>query len=123
MAPLGPALRQAVWSVDPNLPVTTATLAGTLEESLAQVRFTTRLVGVLGGLAVVLAVVGIYAVIAYSVARRRREIGDEFLDVDAEALVEATLGRAPIEGRETETGEDQHQRAANGSRDEEPDAE
>jgi putative ABC transport system permease protein len=72
---LAPALRRAVWSVDRNLPVEVKTLEGALDESLAQTRFNTRLISVLGILALALAVVGIYAVMAYSVARRRHEIG------------------------------------------------
>jgi putative ABC transport system permease protein len=72
---LAPALRRAVWSVDPNLPVEVAALQDTLEGTLAQTRFTTRLIGVLGLIALALAVVGIYALMAYSVACRRHEIG------------------------------------------------
>jgi putative ABC transport system permease protein len=72
---LAPAVRRAVWSVDRNLPVEIDTLQGALDESLAQTRFNTRLISVLGVLALALAVVGIYAVMAYSVARRRHEIG------------------------------------------------
>jgi putative ABC transport system permease protein len=74
-ARLGSALRASVWSLDPNLPVEVDTLAGMLAESLSQPRFNTRLIGVLGALAMMLAVVGIYAVMAYSVSRRRHEMG------------------------------------------------
>jgi len=72
---LGSALRASVWSLDPNLPVEIDTLEGMLAESLSQPRFNTRLIGVLGALAMMLAVVGIYAVMAYSVTRRRHEMG------------------------------------------------
>ncbi len=74
-AALGAALRQAVWSVDPKLPVEVTTLQEALEGTLVQTRFTTRLVGVLGLIALALAVAGIYALMSYAVACRRREIG------------------------------------------------
>jgi putative ABC transport system permease protein len=74
-AALGTALRRAVWSVDPKLPVEVTTLQEALDETLVQTRFTIRLVGMLGLIALALAVTGIYALMSYAVACRRREIG------------------------------------------------
>lgn len=72
---LASAVRRAVWRVDPNLPIDVGSLRQALDDSLAQPLFNTSLVGVLGVLALILSGVGIYAVMAYSVAQRRHEIG------------------------------------------------
>jgi putative ABC transport system permease protein len=71
-----PSVRQALREVDPNLP-----LAGvrTLEEivsvSVADSRFVSALLGSFGAIALGLAMVGVYGVVACSVARRTKEIG------------------------------------------------
>jgi predicted lysophospholipase L1 biosynthesis ABC-type transport system permease subunit len=71
-----PILADAVRAVDPSLPVfQVATMDQRIGRSLAESRFNTQLLTVLGVLGLCLAVVGIYGVIAYCVARRTREIG------------------------------------------------
>jgi len=70
------ALREEVRQLIPHLPVTdVATAAELLDTSVASPRFRTAVLAVFSGIAVVLAFVGIYGVMSFTVGLRKREIG------------------------------------------------
>jgi predicted permease len=75
-ATLAEGVRRAVREIDPTLPVyDVRTLSEHVEKNLFFRRIPARLFAVLGPLILMLAAIGIYAVVAYTVARRTTEIG------------------------------------------------
>jgi predicted permease len=71
-----PTARQIVASLDPSLPVSQVqTMEQVVTESVGQPRLMSALTVLFGGLAGLLAMVGVYGVMAYNVRRQRREFG------------------------------------------------
>jgi putative ABC transport system permease protein len=89
------ALRSALSEIDPNQPlVKVRTMEDNIASTVAQPRFRTWLIGIFAALAVMLAAVGIYGVMSYSVTQRTNEIG-----------IRVTLGAQPNDVFRTVVGE------------------
>lgn len=73
---LASAVRRAVWSQEPQMPIPEIrTMQHVVDGSLAQRRFQLMLVAAFSAFALIVAALGVYGVVAFTVARRRSELG------------------------------------------------
>jgi ABC-type antimicrobial peptide transport system permease subunit len=88
------ALNQVLASVDPSLPFTLSSWPQALAFVLFPARVATAALGVMGLLAAMLAVTGVFGMAAYSVSKRLKELGIRLaLGSQRRQLVRAALGR------------------------------
>jgi len=92
------ALRSRILSVDKFTAISRVrTLNDLVSESIAQPRFYTLLLAIFAGIALTLAALGIYGVVAYSVSQRTHEIGIRVaLGAEASRILRLVVGRGLI---------------------------
>lgn len=98
-AGLAPAVATAITGVNPQLTVTTRTLANQVRESVRQEQLLAAISGLVGGIALVLAAIGVFGVTSHAVGRRRSELAVRLaVGASPADIVRTVLGRfvAPV---------------------------
>ncbi|HEX5430945.1 MAG TPA: ABC transporter permease [Bryobacteraceae bacterium] len=92
------ALKTQIAGIDPNEPVyNPRTMEGVVENTLGPRKFTLWLLGAFGAIALLLASIGIYGVISYTVSQRTREIGIRAaLGARRHDILKSVLGRSLV---------------------------